>query len=111
MIQQEQSLKITLRITQEYLQWSEKAIKVLFPFLTAELCDAGSTSYIATKTIYCNRLSTEAVMRTQLSSVKPGTKEFKMMVFFSLFFILQNISIFHFAMKFMLTCNAFIIIL
>src|SRR5258705_7203126 len=62
-------------IKEEYPNLFEKAIKILLPFPTTNLCEVRFSSYTSTKTKYHNRLNAEADMRIQLSSIKPDIKE------------------------------------
>lgn len=54
----------------EYPQLSEMAIKILLPFLTLSLWEAGFSSYTSAQITSYSIFSAEAEMRTQLSSIK-----------------------------------------
>lgn len=50
-------------------------MKLLFPFLPIYLFKARFSLYSLTRARYCIRLTAEAALRLQLSSVKPAFKE------------------------------------
>lgn len=55
----------------------KKALKILSPFPTTYLCEAGFSSYNSTKMTHQNRLD-KADLRIQLSSIKPDIKDRKL---------------------------------
>ena len=61
-------------VKKEYPQLSEKTVKILLPFPTTYLYEAGFPPYTSTKT-HVNRLNVEADVRIHLSPVKPDIKE------------------------------------
>ena len=61
-------------IKEEYLQLSEKAIKIFLPFPVFYLCEAKFSSRTSTKSVYPNRVKADTDMRTQLSFLKRDIK-------------------------------------
>lgn len=78
-----------------------------FPFPTTH--EGRSSSYVSSKTTFCNSLKANTVMRIQLSFIKPNVKEIcknvnqchSLIIFLESFFFHKN----------MLTCNRFSVIL
>ena len=61
-------------VFEEYPSLSKQAIRILLPFATTYLCEAGFEKYVATKTKYCNKLDAAPNMRIQLSNITPNFK-------------------------------------
>ncbi|GBM84908.1 Zinc finger BED domain-containing protein 5 [Araneus ventricosus] len=58
----------------EYPNLAKQAIRILLPFATTYLCEAGFSKYVATKTKYRNKLDAAPDMRVQLSNLTPNFK-------------------------------------
>ncbi|GBL90425.1 Zinc finger BED domain-containing protein 5 [Araneus ventricosus] len=58
----------------EYPNLAKQAIRILLPFATTNLCEAGFSKYVATKTKYRNKLDAAPDMRIQLSNLTPNFK-------------------------------------
>lgn len=58
----------------EYPNLSKQAIRILLPFATTYLCEAGFSKYVATKSKYRNKLDAAPDMRVQLSNIMPNFK-------------------------------------
>uniref|UniRef100_F6WI10 Uncharacterized protein n=1 Tax=Ciona intestinalis TaxID=7719 RepID=F6WI10_CIOIN len=56
---------------QEYPQVRDKALRVLLPFATSYLCEAGFSAVASIKTKYRSRLDIEIEMRVCISSIPP----------------------------------------
>ncbi|KAK9703705.1 hAT family C-terminal dimerization region [Popillia japonica] len=63
------------RIRDEYPMVAKMALNILLPLPTTYLCETGFSTYVATKTKYCNRMDAEPDMRLQLSSIKPDINQ------------------------------------
>jgi len=61
-----------VKLLNEYPEISERAVKVLMPFVTTYLCERSFSLYIATKTKYRNKLDAENVMRLRLTPISPN---------------------------------------
>ncbi|GBO15784.1 Zinc finger BED domain-containing protein 5 [Araneus ventricosus] len=61
----------------EYPNFAKQAIRILLPFATTYLCEAGFSKYVATKTKYRNKLDAAPDMRIQLSNLTLNFKSIK----------------------------------
>ncbi len=56
---------------QEYPELCDVALKILLPFASTYLCEAGFSKMTALKTKYCNRAQIEDDLRLCLSNIEP----------------------------------------
>ncbi|KAK9745981.1 methyltransferase (DUF5641) [Popillia japonica] len=61
------------RIRDEHPMLAKMALNILLSF--PYLCETGFSTYVATKTKYCNRMDAESDLRLQLSSIKPDINQ------------------------------------
>ncbi|GFQ80650.1 zinc finger BED domain-containing protein 5 [Trichonephila clavata] len=58
----------------EYPNLVKQAIRIVLPFATTYLCEAGFSKYVATKIKYRNKLDAASDMRVQLLNLTPNFK-------------------------------------
>ena len=59
-------------LSDEYPEISNRALRVLLPFVTTYLCESGFSRYASIKMKYRSKLDATRDMRIQLSSIKPN---------------------------------------
>ena len=64
-----------LKVAKEYPELSDKALKLLVPLPTTNLCDSGFSSLVMLKTKYRNRLNIQPDLRLRLSSLEPDIQK------------------------------------
>lgn len=60
------------QIMENYVDLSKRALRVLMPFATTYLCEAGFSALTAVKTKYRQRMDAEKDLRIKLSSIDPN---------------------------------------
>ena len=68
---QQQFSKFWLTVASEYPLLSQKAVKILLPFATTYLCEAGFSALTNLKNKYRSRLAPENDLRVCLSVISP----------------------------------------
>ena len=68
---QQQLSKFCLTVASEYPLLSQKAVKILLPFATTYLCEAGFSALTNLKNKYRSRLAPENDLRVCLSVISP----------------------------------------